>query len=342
VDEHLSNWYVRLSRRRFWRGEMNADKRAAYETLFECLTVTAQLSASLAPFFSDWLYRNLTNPIRETARAHNTPLRHVSVHLTDLTHPDSAKIDKDLERRMYYAQRICSLALSIRKKEKLRVRLPLQKLLLPVLDEGFIEEVNGVKDLILSEINVKELEFITDADGLIKKSAKANFKTLGARLGKDMKEAAQIIAGFTNEEINTLEKTGAVEIVVHGIPHAITPEDVVVSTEDLPGWKVAAGQGITVALDVTLTESLLAEGTARDLVNRIQNLRKEKDFNVTDRIRVTLENHPAITQAVTDFADYIKSEVLADKLELTENLPGDQIELNEEVSLGIQVELSGK
>jgi isoleucyl-tRNA synthetase len=342
VDEHLSNWYVRLSRRRFWRGEMNADKRAAYETLFECLTVTAQLSASLAPFFSDWLYRNLTNPIRETARAHNTPLRHASVHLTDLTHPDSAKIDKDLERRMYYAQRICSLALSIRKKEKLRVRLPLQKLLLPVLDEGFIEEVNGVKDLILSEINVKELEFITDADGLIKKSAKANFKTLGARLGKDMKEAAQIIAGFTNEEINTLEKTGAVEIVVHGIPHAITPEDVVVSTEDLPGWKVAAGQGITVALDVTLTESLLAEGTARDLVNRIQNLRKEKDFNVTDRIRVTLENHPAITQAVTDFADYIKSEVLADKLELTENLPGDQIELNEEVSLGIQVELSGK
>ncbi|MEY3248213.1 MAG: hypothetical protein RL742_256 [Bacteroidota bacterium] len=341
VDEHLSNWYVRLSRRRFWRGDLNADKRAAYETLFECLTVTAQLSASLAPFFSDWLYRNLTDPIREAARANHTPLRHASVHLTDLTQADPAKIDKDLERRMYYAQRICSLALSIRKKEKLRVRLPLQKLLLPVLDESFIEEVNGVKDLILSEINVKELEFITDADGLIKKSAKANFKTLGARLGKDMKEAAQIIAGFTNEEINALEKSGAVEIMVHGIPHAITPEDVVVSTEDLEGWKVAAGQGVTVALDVTMTDALLAEGTARDLVNRIQNLRKEQNFNVTDRICVTLEQHPAITQAVTDFADYIKSEVLADRLELTDELPDNKIELNEDVALGIRVELSG-
>jgi isoleucyl-tRNA synthetase len=341
VDEHLSNWYVRLSRRRFWRGEMNTDKRAAYETLFECLMVTAQLSASLAPFFADWLYRNLTAPIREEAKKNNTPLRHISVHLTDLVQPEPAKIDKGLERRMDYAQRICSLALSIRKKEKLRVRLPLQKVMLPVLDERFIEEVDGVKGLILSEINVKELEYITDASGLIKKSAKANFKTLGARLGKDMKEAANIIAGFSNEEINALEKAGSVDITVNGVIYAVTPEDLVVSTEDLPGWKVASDQGLTVALDVHMTDALLAEGTARDLVNRIQNLRKEKDFNVTDRIHVTLEKHPAILSAVEQFADYIRGEVLATKLELSDAPIEEKVELNDEVSLGIKVELNG-
>jgi isoleucyl-tRNA synthetase/very-short-patch-repair endonuclease len=341
VDEHLSNWYVRLSRRRFWRGEMSTDKRAAYETLFECLMVTAQLSASLAPFFADWLYRNLTAPIREEAKKNNTPLRHISVHLTDLVQREPAKIDKSLERRMDYAQRICSLALSIRKKEKLRVRLPLQKVMLPVLDERFIEEVDGVKGLILSEINVKELEYITDASGLIKKSAKANFKTLGAKLGKDMKEAANIIAGFSNEEINALEKAGTMDISVNGVTYAITPDDLVVSTEDLPGWKVASDQGLTVALDVHMTDALLAEGTARDLVNRIQNLRKEKDFNVTDRIHVTLEKHPAILSAVEQFADYIKGEVLATKLELAEALAGENVELNDEVSLVIKVELNG-
>lgn len=340
VDEHLSNWYVRLSRRRFWRGELNADKQAAYETLFECLTVTAQLSASLAPFFSEWLYRNLTAPVRAQAQKLGSPLRHESVHLTDLTLPDASKVDTALEKRMDYAQRICSLALSIRKKDKLRVRLPLQKILLPVLDEAFIAEVDGVKDLILSEINVKQIEYITDASGLLKKGAKANFKTLGAKLGKDMKAAADIIAGLTNEEINALEQSGSMAITANGNPYTINPEDMIVSTEDLPGWKVANDGSLTVALDVTITDELLAEGTARDLVNRIQNIRKEKNFNVTDRIELEIEKHPAIVSAVEKFGEYIKAEVLANSLDFSDSGNWEPVELNDEVTLGILVRLS--
>ncbi len=337
VDEHLSNWYVRLSRRRFWKGELNADKQAAYQTLFECLMVTAQLSSSLAPFFADWLYRNLTAPIRDLAKKNNTPLRHESVHLTDLVQSDASKIDAALERRMDYAQRICSLAFSIRKKEKLRVRLPLQKVMLPVLDEAFIAEVESVKILILNEINVKELEYITDASGLLKKSAKANFKTLGAKLGKDMKAAAEHIASMSNEDINALEKAGALAIDINGTAYTITPEDLIVSTEDLEGWKVANDGPLTVALDVHLSDALLAEGTARDLVNRIQNLRKEKDFNVTDRIAVRLEKHPAVIAAATQFGDYIKGEVLANSLVLVEDLEAEKIELEDEVMVGIAI-----
>ncbi len=339
VDEHLSNWYVRLSRRRFWRGEMSDDKRAAYETLFECLMVTAQLSASLAPFFSDWLYRNLTAPIRDRAKALNSPLRHESVHLGDLTANDATKIDLALEKRMDYAQRICSLALSIRKKEKLRVRLPLQKILLPILDEAFMTEVDAVKDLILSEINIKNLEYITDSSGLLKKGAKANFKTLGAKLGKDMKVAADLIAAMTNEEINALEQSGSRAITANGTEYTIVPEDLIVTTEDLPGWKVASDAGLTVALDVHLNDDLVAEGTARDLVNRIQNVRKEKDFNVTDRIDVAIAPHAAIEQAVAKFGDYIKAEVLANSLIVTEKGAFEPVELNDEVTLDMRVEL---
>jgi isoleucyl-tRNA synthetase len=337
VDAHLSNWYVRLSRRRFWKGDLSADKQAAYQTLFECLMVTAQLSASLAPFFSDWLYRNLTAPIRDTAKRNNTPLRHESVHLTDLVQPDSSKIDIALERRMDYAQRICSLAFSIRKKEKIRVRQPLQKVLLPVLDEAFIAEVEGVKSLILSEINVKDLEYITDASGLLNKSAKANFKTLGAKLGKDMKAAAEVIAGLSSSDISTLEKNGSRSVDINGTTYDITSEDLIVSTEDLPGWKVASDGPLTVALDVNLTDELLAEGTARDLVNRIQNLRKESDFNVTDRIAVRLEKHAAIEAAVAQYSEYIKGEVLANSLVLVEGLEAEKVELDDEVSVGIEV-----
>jgi isoleucyl-tRNA synthetase len=340
VDEHLSNWYVRLSRRRFWRGDLNEDKQAAYQTLYECLTVVTQLSASLAPFFSDWMYRNLTAPIRAHAKANHTPLRYESVHLTDLTNPEPTKVDKALEKRMDYAQRIWSRALSIRKKDKLRVRLPLQKILLPVLDESFMAEVDGVKDLILSEINVKGLEYITDSSGLLKKGAKANFKTLGAKLGKDMKAAADQIAAMTNEEIGALEQSGSLDITANGNPYTLTPEDLIITTEDLPGWKVATDGDLTVALDVTMTDALLAEGTARDLVNRIQNLRKDKDFQVTDRIAVTLEKHAAILDAVAQFGDYIKAEVLAESLTMADSVNGEQVELNDEVTLVIEVALN--
>ncbi|MBK8921775.1 MAG: isoleucine--tRNA ligase [Saprospirales bacterium] len=349
VDEHLSNWYVRLSRRRFWKpsprsvGEgpgagLGEDKTAAYQTLFECLMVVGQLAAPVAPFFADWLYRNLTAPVKDTARAKNSPLRHDSVHLTDLAQPDPSKIDAALERRMDYAQRICSLALSIRQKDKLRVRLPLHKLLLPVVDERFIAEVDSVKNLILSEINVKTLEYLTDASGLLKKTAKANFKTLGAKLGKDMKDMAARIAGFSNDEINALEKNGMLAVAVNGTTYALTPDDLLVTTEDLPGWATASDGAITVALDVNVTPELLAEGMARDLVNRIQNIRKDKDFNVTDRVIVTLERHPAILPALEQFHDYIKGETLATDLVLADDvLDGERVELNDEVTLGIEV-----
>jgi isoleucyl-tRNA synthetase len=255
--------------------------------------------------------------------------------------PDASKVEKDLEKRMDYAQRICSLALSIRKKEKLRVRLPLQKLLLPVLDASFIAEVDGVKDLILAEINVKDIEYVTDASGLLKKSAKANFKTLGGKLGKDMKDAAAFIAAMNNEDISALEKSGALAVTFNGNAYTLTPEDLLLSTEDLPGWKTASDGPLTVALDVTLTPELLAEGTARDLVNRIQNLRKEQDFNVTDRVIVTLERHPALLDAVEKFHDYIKSEVLATDLVLADTVDGgEKVELEDEVMVGINVEVN--
>jgi len=340
VDEHLSNWYVRLSRRRFWKGDLNDDKEAAYQTLWECLMVTNQLMCSLAPFFSDWMYRNMTAPIRAAAKTNNTPLRHESIHLSDLTLPDPSKVDTALEKRMDYAQRICSLAFSIRKKEKLRVRQPLQKILLPVLDAAFIKEVDGVKDLILSEINIKELEYVTDASGLLKKGAKANFKTLGGKLGKDMKDAAAFIGGLSNEQIDTLEQTGSLPITLNGNDYTLTPEDLIISTEDLPGWKVATGDGLTVALDVTMNDELLAEGIARDLVSVIQKLRKEKDFQVTDRIVVQLEENAQMRKVTEQHGDYIKGETLADSLIFLDNIAVEALEMSDGVSLKLDIHQS--
>jgi isoleucyl-tRNA synthetase len=259
------------------------------------------------------------------------------VHLTDLIQADNAKIDKDLEKRMDYAQRICSLALSLRKGNKLRVRLPLQKLMLPVLDESFITEVDGVKDLILSEINVKELQYITDESGLLTKKAKANFKTLGARAGKDMKDIANLIIGMSHADITALERSGTNEITVNGNAYTLTPEDLLISTEDLPGWVTAADGNLTVALDITITDELRAEGTARDLVNRIQGIRKDSDFEVTDRIRVRVQNHPAVEAAVTKFGDYTSSEVLADSLTLADSVSGAEVELEDEVVVMVEV-----
>ncbi len=340
VDEHLSNWFVRLSRRRFWKSDSDADKKSAYQTLFEAMMVCGQLMSPVAPFFSDWFYQNLTRPIREKAKAGNTPLRHISVHLSDLTEEQPHLIDLGLEQRMDYAQRISSLVLSIRKKEKLRVRQPLQKILLPVLDPSFIAQIEGVSGLILSEVNVKEIEFITDASGLIKKKAKANFKTLGAKLGKDMKAAADLIATFSNEEINDLEKTGSRAVELNGNNYSLSPEDLIVSTEDLPGWQVANDGPLTVALDISLTDDLRAEGMARELVNRIQNLRKDSDFEVSDRISVKIERHEGIRAAVERFEGFIKNEVLATSLEWADALGGEKIELADDVLVGIEVRLN--
>ena len=337
VDSHLSNWFVRLSRRRFWKGDMSTDKRAAYETLFECLMVTGQLSACVAPFFADWLYKNLTDPIREKAIANSTPLRHKSVHLTDLVERDSGKVDKALEQRMDYAQRISSLILSLRKKENIRVRQPLQKVMLPILDEGFIKHVEGVKDLIMAETNIKEIEYITDTAGVIKKKIKPNFKTLGKRLGKNMKAAAQAVAAFSQDDISNLEKTGNYILQVEEEKYELTLEDFEITAEDVPGLLVATDGPLTVALDVTLNDDLIAEGTARELVNRIQNIRKGSDFNVTDKINISIEKHEAVFNAISEYSNYIMQETLALSLDLVENAGGEKVELFEDVTINIHV-----
>ncbi len=332
VNDELSNWYVRLCRRRFWKGEMTTDKVAAYQTLYTCMSTITKLMAPVAPFFADWMYKNL-NAVTQKEQ-------HLSVHLADFPMADERLIDKTLEQRMDYAQRISSLVLSLRRREKLRVRQPLQKILLPILDDQFRVQVEGVKSLILSEVNIKEIEYITDASGVIKKRIKPNFKTLGKRLGKNMKAASQIINAFRQEDIAKLEKSGSYQLNIEDTAFDLTLEDFEITTEDIPGWLVASDGPLTVALDVTLTDSLRAEGMARELVNRIQNLRKSKDFNVTDKIAIRLENHEAINEAVNLFGDYICNEVLATKLDLSELSEGDEIDLTEEVKLKVQVELN--
>ncbi|HLO55799.1 MAG TPA: isoleucine--tRNA ligase [Saprospiraceae bacterium] len=329
VDEHLSNWYVRLCRRRFWKGEYSQDKIAAYQTLYECLSTISKLMAPVGPMFSDWLYKNLNDATSLEARE--------SVHLADFPQADTSAIDKTLEQRMDYAQRISSLVLSIRKKEGLRVRQPLTKILLPVLDPLFINQVDAVKELILSEVNVKEIEYITDTEGFINKKAKANFKTLGKILGKHMKAGQAMIAEFDQKAISQLEKTNAYTLEIEGEKFVLTTEDIEISFDEIPGWQVAVDRDITVALDISLTDDLIAEGFARELVNRIQNIRKTCDFNVTDKITIAIEDHEIIRSAVTQFGEYIKAEVLGVSIELGNAEGGELVEINEDVSLKILV-----
>lgn len=333
VDEHLSNWYVRLNRRRFWKGDFSEDKRAAYQTLYECLLTVAKLSAPVAPFFTDWLYLQLNGV---TGKEH-----HDSVHLTDFPVSDSSLINAELEQRMDYAQRISSLVLSLRKKETIRVRQPLQKILLPVLDAGFQQRVEAVKDLILAEVNVKEIEFVTDTAGIIHKKAKPNFKTLGRRLGKDMKAAVEVINALDQAGISEIEKTNSFSLAINGNSYELSLEDLDIVTEDIPGWQVAGDGDITVALDVTVTPELEAEGMARDLVNRIQNIRKDKNFEVTDRIHIRLQMHQAVAAAVQQYGSYIQAETLAESLVLApEVADGTEIELPGELNLLVSVTLN--
>ena len=327
VENHLSNWYVRLCRRRFWKGEYTADKIAAYQTLYECLTAVTKLMAPVAPFFADWLFRNLN----EATGLEN----HQSVHLTDFGISDESKVDKALEERMDYAQRISSLVLSLRKKERLRVRQPLQKILLPVLNNSYQDQVEAVKDLILSEVNIKEIEYLKD-DGFIKKKIKANFKTLGKKLGKNMKAAAAAISQFTAEDISNLEKSGIYNLTIEGANYELTTEDFEISSDEIPGWQVANDRDITVALDISLTDELKAEGVARELVNRIQNIRKNSDFNVTDKINVSISDHERIVSAISQFGDYIKAEVLAENITTGENA-GEETEIYDDLSVTIEV-----
>lgn len=330
VDEHLSNWYVRLCRRRFWKGDYTEDKIAAYQTLYTCLETLTKLMAPLSPFFADWLYNNLNQASQKEAFE--------SVHLADFPVADDAVINKDLETRMDYAQRISSLVLSLRKQENIRVRQPLEKIMLPILDKSFQKQVEGVEDLILQEVNIKKIEYVDDASGVIKKKADPNFKTLGRRLGADMKAGKEIIQSLTNEEIDRIEADNSYTLEVNGNSYDLTTEDIVISSEDIEGWTVAQDGKLTVALDVTLTKDLLAEGMARELVNRIQNIRKDRDFDVTDRINITIEEHSDVFPAIQKYGDYIKAEVLADTLLVGQNVGGTSIELIDEVTVEIEVE----
>lgn len=317
VNDHLSNWYVRLNRKRFWqpnlRGEISENKKAAYETLYECLMVTAQLMSPIAPFYADWLYRNLTGNIREKAKKHNTPLQHESVHHTDLVQAEQIRTDKELELSMSYAQTICSLVHSIRKNNKIKVRTPLQRVLLPVLDEKFSKRIKGVEDIIRSEVNVKSIEYIDDTSGLLVKSAKPNLPKLGKQYGSKMKEVAAAIGSLTKEEINQLEKAGKLSKGVFDL----VAEDVIISSQDIPGWSVASEGIITVALDINITSELKREGVARDFVNRIQNLRKELGFEVLDKISIEVEKDGELaTTSISEYKEYICTETQALSLEL--------------------------
>lgn len=341
VDEHLSNWYIRLSRRRFWKGEMSRDKKAAYETLHECLLVISQLMSPIAPFFSDWIYQNMTSPIREQAIKNNTPLKWESVHLTTLTKAETAHQDKALEKRMELAQKISSMILSVRKKEKLNVRQPLQKIRIPILDSDFRQQVEAVKDVILAEVNVKELEFVTEEEAHIVKNLKLNFKTLGKKCGKHMKT----VQAYANDHgpliIAEIEKNGQFKMNVEGDEILLEAEDVEIIPVDIPGWKVANSGQITVALDVTISNSLKDEGLARELVNRIQNLRKDSGLNVTDRILVKIQQNDGLDTAIKNNLTYICAETLTDDLQVVQNLTlttASSVEVDDLVSTLISIE----
>ncbi|HEX5170395.1 MAG TPA: isoleucine--tRNA ligase [Cyclobacteriaceae bacterium] len=327
VNDQLSNWYVRLNRKRFWKGEMSDDKKAAYETLFECMMVVGQLMSPVAPFFAEWLYKNLTDNIRDRAIAHKTPFRYESIHLTNLTKAEPARIDSELEKSMDYAQRICSLVHSIRKHAKIKVRTPLHKILLPVMDESFSRRVRSVESIILSEVNVKTIEYIDDTSGLLVKKVKPNFAKLGKQYGPKMKEVSAVINAFTKDDIAAIEKNGSLskggfELIL---------EDVLITSEDIPGWSVASDGDVTVALDITVTEELKREGIARDFVNRVQNLRKDMGLEVLDKIGIEVEKDgEMVTAALTEFKDYISTETQALSLELKENLvDGTEVDLDE-------------
>ena len=322
VQENLSNWYVRLCRRRFWKGEYEKDKIAAYQTLYTCLINVAKLSAPIAPFFMDKLYRDLVNTTNSE--------EFTSIHLAKFPVSVENFVDKSLESKMMKAQTVSSLVLSLRKKEMIKVRQPLQKVMIPVLDDNQRVEIEAVSDLIKAEVNVKEIELLDDASGVLVKQIKPNFKVLGPRFGKDMGLIAKEIQNLSTEQINELDINGELSLVISGNSIILTSDDVEISSQDIPGWLVANANGITVALDITLTEELIKEGIARELVNRIQNLRKDSGFEVTDKIKVHLQTNNGLEKAVAANENYIKSETLTESLVFVDDLKnGTEIEFDD-------------
>jgi len=306
VDEILSNWYVRLNRRRFWKGDYSQDKISAYQTLYECLLTLSKLMAPISPFFTDWMYKNLNGVTGQEV--------HISIHLAQYPQADESIIKKDLEQKMEMAQDICSLVLSLRKKENVKVRQPLSKILIPVLNETYQSQIESVKNIILSETNIKEIEYLTEDNTFINKKIKPNFKVLGKKVGAQMKEVANLIQNFSQEQIRTIESEQKLDIELNGQQITITSEDVEIFASDIPGWSVANKGALTVALDLSITEALKAEGDARELINRLQKIRKEKDFKLTDKINIYLKDDNAIQSALSHFSDYICKETLAERI----------------------------
>jgi len=314
VIDNLSNWYVRLNRKRFWGGEMDADKLSAYQTLYTCLKTIALLIAPIAPFYAERLYRDLTGSAE-------------SVHLAKFPEADDALIDSELERRMELAQQITSMVLALRKKEQIIVRQPLQCISIPVSDPLQRERIEQMKQLILDEVNVKELQFV-EGSGMLVKKVKCNFRVMGKKFGKQMKAVSAAVAAMSQEEIATLESAGAITLQADGQPAEIVLEDVEITTEDMPGWTVANEGALTVALDISITPELRNEANAREIVKRIQGIRKESGFDITDRIRVVVSPTPETEAAIGAFGEYIANQVLAVSLTLAQT-DGQELQLNE-------------
>ena len=304
--EQLSNWYVRRNRRRFWKGELNADKVAAYQTLFECLVGIVKMMAPIAPFLSDELYRALMEKTGVET--------HASVHIAPMVEPDPEVIDHDLERRMELAQLVVFLARSMRSRSRIKVRQPLGRISIPASDETR-RLVEGAIAVILDEINVKEIEFVDENSPLVQKNATPNFRKLGPRFGKQVNQVAAVIRNLTQDEISTLERVGTLEVDVDGEPAVIEVGDVSIKAMDIEGWMVESADGITVAMDTTLTPELVDEGLAREFVNRVQNMRKEAGFEVTDRILVGFKADAKLTEAIVNMSEYVRVETLALEVE---------------------------
>jgi len=317
VTENLSNWYVRLNRKRYWGGGLDEDKLAAYQTLFTCLETISILSAPMIPFFADRIYTDL-NAVRGDGRD-------TSVHLVHFPSWDKDLIDKDLEERMEIAQKVSSMILALRRKVNIRVRQPLARIMVPVTDSSFRAKFEAVRDLVLAEVNVREVEYIDDTSGLLIRKVKPNFKLLGPRFGKAMKDAGAAIQAMSQKDIEQFEKAGEYQLVIDGNTYKITTEDVEIISEDIPGWLVANEGRLTVALDITVTPELLHEGIAREFVNRIQNIRKESGYEVTDKIDVQIEDLEFVHEAVRKHSDYIASQTLAGSIVLTASLSGADV-----------------
>ena len=331
VDAHLSNWYVRLSRRRFWKGDYSTDKISAYQTLYRCLTTLAQISSPIAPFFMDRLFQDL-NAVSKKSNS-------TSIHLTDWHSANLSEIDKELEERMQMAQNFSSMVLSLRKQTKIRVRQPLQKIMIPVRSKQMEAQIEKIKDLILSEVNVKELEFITDDSDILVKMIKPNFKTLGPKYGKRMKQIAAAINQLMAEDIRNIEQSGNYILTIGDEAFTITLDDVEILTQDIPGWSVSTLGNLTVALDTTISDELYKEGVAREFINRIQNLRKEKAFDVIDKINIKIQSDERIRSIIEDNFNYICSETLTEKLSWFETTDSEveELDLGNDLIINIQM-----